>query len=434
MNVKTAVDTTVIGTGMAGLAAAFFAADLGMSTALVGSTAEIAFASGLIDLLGVHPIGEKRLWENPWDALEALVCDEPNHPYAKIPAAEIAAAIDAFTAFLAGAGIAYRRRAAANAQVLTPMGTVKPTYAVPASMWAGVEAYEKRAACLIVGIAGLKGFSARLVAENTARTWPAIRAATVDFPDSQTGEEVFAERIAWRLESSAGRETLAALVAPHLKDARVVGLPAVLGIHRPGEVFSDLQQRIGVSVFEIPTMPPSVVGLRIKEAALQALANAGVQVFSEQRVSAAGEGADRGFVLTAGKDAQRHTIETRAVILAGGRFLGGGLRADRRRIREPLFDLPVHQAPDRATWHRDTFLDPKGHRINRAGIETDEFFRPLDRTGAPAHPALFAAGSILAHQDWMRQKCGAGLAVSTARAAVHACLRLGKSTAADRIG
>jgi glycerol-3-phosphate dehydrogenase subunit B len=114
------------------------------------------------------------------------------------------------------------------------------------------------------------------------------------------------------------------------------------------------------------------------------------------------------------------------VILATGRFLGGGLRADRKRIREPLFDLPVHQAPERASWHRDTFLDPNGHPINRAGIEVDDAFRPLDRTGAVVHPALFAAGSILAHQDWMRQKCGAGLALSTARAAVLACRRLGK--------
>jgi glycerol-3-phosphate dehydrogenase subunit B len=254
--------------------------------------------------------------------------------------------------------------------------------------------------------------------------WPAIRAATVAFPDPPEGEEIFAEQIARRLESTPGRQTLAELIVPQLRDTRAVGLPAVLGLYRPGEVFSDMQQRLGVSVFEIPTMPPSIAGLRIKEGALHALANSGVRVFAEQRVFSVVEGADRRFVLTAGNDAQRHTIESRAVILAGGRFLGGGLHADRKRIREPLFDLPVHQARQRASWHRYTFLDPKGHPINRAGIETDEFFRPLARNGAPAHPSLFAAGSILAHQDWMRQKCGAGLAVSTARAAVHACRRL----------
>lgn len=32
-----------------------------------------------------------------------------------------------------------------------------------------------------------------------------------------------------------------------------------------------------------------------------------------------------------------------------------------------------------------------------------------------------AAGAILAHQDWVRQKCGSGLAIATAYGAVRAC-------------
>jgi len=44
----------------------------------------------------------------------------------------------------------------------------------------------------------------------------------------------------------------------------------------------------------------------------------------------------------------------------------------------------------------------------------------LDDSGQPAFENLFAAGSILAHQDWMRQKCGAGLAIATAYSAVKA--------------
>ena len=35
-----------------------------------------------------------------------------------------------------------------------------------------------------------------------------------------------------------------------------------------------------------------------------------------------------------------------------------------------------------------------------------------------------AAGSILAHQDWKRQKCGSGLAIATAYGAVQACARM----------
>jgi glycerol-3-phosphate dehydrogenase subunit B len=111
------------------------------------------------------------------------------------------------------------------------------------------------------------------------------------------------------------------------------------------------------------------------------------------------------------------------VILATGRFLSGGLTAERTGLREPLFDLAVAQPPTRADWHRDDCFDPRGHAINRAGVLVDDDFRPLDATGAPVHGRLFAAGSILAGQDWVRQRCGAGLAIATAWRAVEGVAR-----------
>jgi glycerol-3-phosphate dehydrogenase subunit B len=52
--------------------------------------------------------------------------------------------------------------------------------------------------------------------------------------------------------------------------------------------------------------------------------------------------------------------------------------------------------------------------VNQAGLETDDSFHPVDEAGKPVFEGLFAAGSILAHQDWMRMKCGCGLAIATA--------------------
>ena len=48
------------------------------------------------------------------------------------------------------------------------------------------------------------------------------------------------------------------------------------------------------------------------------------------------------------------------------------------------------------------------------------------RSDRPAFKLLFAAGSILAHQDWMRMKCGSGLALATGFAAVQSFVRLFK--------
>ena len=119
------------------------------------------------------------------------------------------------------------------------------------------------------------------------------------------------------------------------------------------------------------------------------------------------------------------TIEAAAAVLATGRFTSGGLSADPERIRETLANLAVVQPEGRAAWYRADYFDPRGHAINRAGVTVDERWRPLDAAGKPAHPRLFAAGSLLAHQDWIRQRCGAGVAIATAYKAVDAALARG---------
>jgi glycerol-3-phosphate dehydrogenase subunit B len=59
-------DLCVVGSGMAGMSAALFAASRGLATVLVGRTGEIIFATGLLDLMGVHPLETGRLWNDPW--------------------------------------------------------------------------------------------------------------------------------------------------------------------------------------------------------------------------------------------------------------------------------------------------------------------------------------------------------------------------------
>ncbi|MBU0513596.1 MAG: tyrosine-type recombinase/integrase [Proteobacteria bacterium] len=75
-------------------------------------------------------------------------------------------------------------------------------------------------------------------------------------------------------------------------------------------------------------------------------------------------------------------VRCSAVILATGRFLGRGLRADRHQVRESIFDLPVSQPANRSEWHSRDFCGR--HPINRAGLRVDPDFRPLAGTGAAA--------------------------------------------------
>ena len=417
-------DICIIGTGLAGLAAAVFAASRGLSCVQVGQPGEINFSSGLLDLLGVHPVGEKNVLNDPWAGVDALVRDMPEHPYARLPKEDIRAAFSELLSFLKETGLTYHRRMHHNSAVLTSLGTTKLTYCVPHTMWNGVAALEKKPSCLILDIRGLKGFSARQIVATLQNEWPDLLTGRISFPDMDHLNEVYTEHMANTLILPENREKFARAVRPHIKGAQIVGMPAILGLYRTHEVVSDLEKLIGVPVFEIPTIPPSVPGLRLKEAFERGLRAKGVRYFSQNRVLAVRAGRDRYFELDIGRTTTADTVLSRGIILASGRFIGGGLYADRKRIRETIFDLPVHQPGNRAAWHSRNMLDSRGHPVNRAGLEIDDSFRPLNSSHQPAFRTLFAAGSILAHNDWKRLKCGAGLAIASAFGAVKSFIRI----------
>ncbi len=414
-------DVAVIGAGLAGLSAALFASSRGADTVVAGPASGIIFASGFLDLLAVHPVADRKTWEDPMAALAALSAAEPRHPYARVGADTVTRAFDELLPFLAAAGLPYHREPGKNLLMPTTVGTVKPTHAVPSTMAPGGLGLIEKPPCAIVGFRGLKGFSARQITENLSPAWPGLTHARAVFPDTESMSEVYGERIARALEVPANRQRLAEVLAPHAAGVRMLGLPAVLGIYHPAEIAADLSRMLGVTVFEIPTIPPSVPGIRLREAFLRRLPEKGVRTLFKKTILPA-DPSRKELVLIAQDDTGDLEIRAKSVILATGRFLGKGLAADRRHVRETVFNLPVAQPETRSAWHQKDFLSPKGHPVNRAGLETDESLRPLDATGRPAHDRLFAAGTLLAHQDWMREKSGAGLSIATALFAVEKAL------------
>ncbi len=451
-----ACDLMVIGAGMAGMAATLFAVNRGLRVVQAGGLGGIDFTTGLLDVLGARPLaGEPAAAsvDRPWEGLERLRLEEPHHPYTYVGQGTIQESLQEFTTFLANAGLPYKGHDLKNTAVLTAMGTRKMSYRLPLSMWAGAQAMAEDAPALFVDFPGLKGCSGRQIVAMQAASarrgqpaWSNLRAVRLPFP-GRTGE-LYPEHLAWALEDEAVVAQLADAVAPHIGDAVAVGFPAVLGLyappqHAPGphgllHVMAALEARLGRPVFEIPTLPPSMAGVRLRAAFETQLPLRSATMLSQKRVvnwqrmgtgelllQVAGAGEETGN----GGHGIEATVQAKAVLLAGGRFFGGGLQADRHGVMEPLFRLPVHQPPSRDGWHREDFFDGRGHPLNRAGLEVDACMRPLDATGKAALQNCFAAGAILAHQDWMRERSGAGLAIATAFAAVReACAQVGDTS------
>ncbi len=417
-------DVAVIGAGMAGMATALFAAAQGLSCIQIGNAGSILFASGLLDLLGVHPVAEARRWRSPFQAVAALARDQPEHPLARVDQSAIRHAFEIFVAALGSAGMPYAPLGELNRDVLTSIGTIKGSYGVPLTMVAGADALAARTPCLLIDFRGLREFSAAQIVAAQADSWPGLRHARIEFPNSENSPELYGAHLAGALESADTRERTIGVVKQLLGAAQAVGFPAVLGLARAPQVHAAFEAALGVPVFEIPTIPTSVPGLRLLAALERAVSASGVERRQRSRVrgidyDAAGKTATLALDDLAGGE----SVVARSVVLATGRFTGRGLSADRRGVRESILDLPVSQPDSRDAWHQRDFLDPAGHPINRAGLMVDDTWHPLDATARAAWPGLFAVGSILAHQDWMRSKCGSGLAIATAWAAIEQVTR-----------
>jgi glycerol-3-phosphate dehydrogenase subunit B len=98
-------------------------------------------------------------------------------------------------------------------------------------------------------------------------------------------------------------------------------------------------------------------------------------------------------------------------ILATGRFVGGGLKADEEKIYEPVFNLPISQPKLREDWFKNSFFH--NHPIHQAGISTDPSFRPIDERGNLVLENVWVAGTMLAHHHCIDEKSREGIEIST---------------------
>lgn len=421
------VDLAVMGAGLSGMAAASFAAARGLKTAMVGWTrGEMLFASGLLDLLGVFPVDLKNQLDDPWRGIEGLIGDCPDHPYARVGLDNIRSAAKEFLRFLNDAGIFYTGRPDyRNSALITAAGTIKLTWQMPEAMWPGVTGLRERRRALIVDFEGMKEFSAAQVVEVLKGRWPELHAERITFPYPFFGKDRHNPLLAEALESPQVRSDLAEILRPMAAGFELVALPAILGIHQPRIVASHLEEMIGIPVFEIPTLPPSVPGQRLLNGMDQALERSGVQLLLNRRVAKVDSDGSRCVRLLIGDEKSGEAVEADGFIVATGRFIGGGLTAGLNGVSESVLHIPVRQPKKREDWHREHFLDSRGHPMNRSGLAIDDYSRPLNEKGGPAYENLFAAGSIVAHQDWVREKSGAGIAIATAYKAVesfiHCC-------------
>jgi glycerol-3-phosphate dehydrogenase subunit B len=412
-------DTVVVGAGLAGLTAALRLTEQGQRVLVVArGVGATHLAPATVDVLGY--LGDARV-ESPATSLAALLATSHDHPYARIPADQLATALAWFGARAGGSG--YVGNLAENMLLPTALGVAKPSALAPRTMAGG----DLRAGgrFVFVGFKGFKDFHPALIADNVVRArLPApitARALELQPPASRIGD-LSPRVIAGLFDTDNLSDWLVAALEHRVDPDERIGVPAVLGLRRAEETWLGLEKRLERKVFEVSTLPPSIAGIRLFDALAQALRTGGTRIVLGVR--AVGARANNGRIEAVEVINATGTVShpTRSVVLASGGFASGGLELDSFGVtRETVFDLPLIGVPkaDRVRFAAGYF---DAQPLAEAGVATDDLLRPIDGTGRPVYANLHAAGAILGGAVPWKEKSGTGISVATGYAAAEAIL------------
>jgi glycerol-3-phosphate dehydrogenase subunit B len=434
-------DVAVLGAGLAGLTAAISLAEAGARVqVLAAGHAATHWTHGGIDA-GADPSAT-----TPANAVERLA-GRPGHPY-QVLAGGLADSLAWLRATLAGEGLILVGGLDDPLRPIpTSIGLTRPAAIVPDAVAAALPGWDPDEALLVCGFAGFRDFWPDAIAAGL-QAGPAWRGA--DRPGR-------VEALTVELPGLAGRRNLSGLDLARLFDdpewrtdaldqiARAVdeqrrraglgaagrlALPAVLGLDDHPRVLAEARARLPWPPFEVALVPPSIPGLRLFGALRAGLRRHGGRLqVGEPAHGAIGPGG-RLAEVRAPAAAREFVLAADAFILATGGIASGGIVVEQGgSLVETVLGLPVEcPAPPggAAGLLLDDPFDPAGHPLELAGVRTDAQLRPTApatgrpgsaSSGPPLATNVRVAGSLLAGQRYLRERCGDGVALASGRLA-----------------
>jgi glycerol-3-phosphate dehydrogenase subunit B len=397
-------DAIVVGAELDGEVAALRLLERGHSVRIFARGAgSLHYAPGGVHLLGFGPESEGDTIDAPLEGMAAL---NDRHPYRLVGESGVRQALDWFFATSQKLGQRFTRNGR-NTITLTPIGLGLPTYA-PLSHQASREALSE-AKVAVVRFRGHRDFPAGLIVAELRKLGVSVTLVDLDSPEGQCETVPLARAFDRLPDPSEFFHTVAGHLAP---GTELVLFPALLGLEGHARIL-DAAATFDFVCLEVPTLPPSVPGVRLAHTLERQLRREGAMIHNGARVT--GDCNPDGRV-TLVRDERGRPFEASVFMLASGGVLMGGLEVDSYgRIEEPVFGLDVAQTDPLEFDQVDQTLDA----LHRTGVETDEHFRPR-REGCSAHDNLFVTGSTLGHWNPMREGSAEGVSIVTGWAAAEA--------------
>lgn len=401
-------DTVIIGGGLAGLTCGIRLQNRGFKCAIVSAgQSALHFSSGSFDLLNELP--DRTPVTNPEEAVGAL---SKGHPYTKLGTQFSFYAQEA-KRLLTDSGIQVEGNSKCNTYRITPMGTTIPTWltlADFATLKKNDEVIGKK--ILLANVAGFLDFNTKFVADAFEQKGAECKIISVSLPEfkrlRQSPTEMRSANIARVMENEGTLNSLLSILTDNTKGFDAIALPAVFGLSSD-EPVKFIKEKSGIPVYLIPTMPPSVPGIRTQQRLRRTFELAGGFFMLGDNVEKAdiGDGVVYNIYTTNHGDI---ALQADNFILASGSFFSNGLHACMDGVSEPVFGADVDFDANRNTWYNTSVFESQKYRT--FGVATDEQFRI--KINGKTQKNVYAIGSILSGFDALQEGCGAGVSLLTA--------------------
>jgi len=403
----------IVGGGLTGLFASIVAADRGAKvTTVFRGRGGLSISHGCLDVLDRSA---------PSRSLPLL---PEQHPYQLAGKIHLKDAISKFRDLMLHADYPFSGKLSKSMPILTALGSIKRTSFAPSGITRGN--LNSSGPIVLGNFNGFRDFYPQMIRKQALKSGVKI-AKVIDLPllEPPDRRDAYSTDYALLFDDSGWREEIIRMWRPLLPGVRRLGLPAVLGIQNHYEIHEELEDSLGIEIFEIPTLPPSVPGLRIERILLRQAQDLGVRLIEGVGVIGRIDGRSRGkrvsgvALHSTGRSIQ---LDADVVLLATGGILNGGLVSQQdHRIRESVFDLPVLHPSNRSDWvglslfHRQSYAS--------AGIRVNSRMQPLGLDEKPMFKNLYAAGGLLAGSDRSLEGSRQGIDLATAYCAVNEALR-----------
>ncbi|QUM79788.1 glycerol-3-phosphate dehydrogenase subunit GlpB [Moritella sp. 5] len=427
-------DSIIIGGGIAGYTAGLRSLEAGLKTAIISNgQSALHFSSGSIDLLSHTPTG--KAIRNPAAIFDKFTDEFPSHPYSKVGKNTVFESLEWYKNLLTNAGISLLQQDNGDNHLrITPLGTLKSTWlSQPYVQQLPMRLTEHTITrIVVVQINDFRDFNAKMMTDNLIQT-PEFKDVEISNTSisidgfsglKRNACELRSIDIARILSNESEIEALATKLKAIATSNDLVIIPAITGNGMGLSVLNKLHALTNLTFHEVPTMPPSMLGIRLEETMIDLFIKRGGMLLKGDQVTH-GDMAEDNDMLTL-KRIYTRNLETMPLtadnyIFASGSFFNKGLIAHHDKLQEPVFNLDMNSIEARSTWYNPQFFAANSQPFLSLGIKTNQAFNPMLKGKIINN--LFCAGSNLGGYDPIAEGCGSGVAISTAYHAVNQLLQ-----------